>query len=119
MLGQGRPQTELRLRAADMINLDEAAALVGESVRSVRQWVASGHIIGLGLPGQAMRLPRWQFDGDVLLWIGPITRALEAKSGWQVLSFLETPHGAFGGRTARQAIEQGDVDRVLCVASLD
>lgn len=116
LLRQGRPESERRLRAADMISVHQAALLVGESVPTVSRWIASRKCIGVRIPGQPMRLPIWQFADDLLLWISPIAQALQAKSGWQLLSFLESPHGGLSGRTPRQAIEQGEVERVLAVA---
>ncbi len=72
--------------------------------------------MAVDVQGRAVRLPRWQFDEDVLLWMGQIIRALDASDGWEVLSFLETPHGGLDGRTPRVALEQGDVEPVLVMA---
>jgi hypothetical protein len=99
-----------------MMSIQDAAALVGESVSTVRRWVAAGRCIGLASPGDAMRLPSWQFQGEVLLWIQSIGQALEATNGWHILSFLETPHGGLGGLTPRQGLEQGNVELVLALA---
>ena len=100
-----------------MVSLKEAALLVGEPMSTVMRWVAAARCIGIPVQGQHMRLPRWQFDDDFLLWIGPIAAELRATSGWTLLSFLETPHGALCGRTPRQAVEQGDVELVMALAS--
>ena len=45
-----------------------------------------------------------------------ISAALGTTEGWALLSFLESPHGALGGLTPRQAIEQGRADRVAAIA---
>lgn len=42
-----------------------------------------------------------------------LAEALATNPGWALLSFLETPSGSLGGRTPRQAIEQGDSAQVL------
>lgn len=111
---------QARLNSADMISVEEAGSLMGERDSTIRRWIAQGHCFAVTAPGWGTRLPRWQFEDHLLLWIRPISQALDAKSGngWQVLSFLETPHEGLGGRTPRQALEQGDVDRVLAVASV-
>ncbi len=103
-----------------MISVEEAASLVGEKDSTIRRWISQGHCIAVTAPGLGTRLPRWQFEDHLLLWIGPICRLLDAnwENGWQVLSFLETPHGGLAGRTPRQALEQGDVEGVLAVASI-
>lgn len=120
LLRRGRVRIEARLSSADMISVEEAALLMGEKESTIRRWIAQGHCIAVSAPGLGTRLPQWQFEDDLLLWIRPISQALDAKSGngWHVLSFLETPHGGLGGRTPRQALEQGDVDRVLALASI-
>ena len=45
-----------------------------------------------------------------------ISAALGTTEGWALLSFLESPHGALGGLVPRQAIEQGQADRVAAIA---
>ena len=118
LLRQGRAQIEARVIAADMISVEEAASMMGEKVVAIRRWIALGHCIAVSSPGVGTRMPRWQFSEELLLWIGPIMQALGTKSGWPVLTFLETPHGGLEGRTPRTALEQGDVELVLAVAAI-
>lgn len=106
-----------RLRSADMISVAEAASLLGEDESAVLRWIEQSRCVALTLHGHETRLPIWQFAGDLPLWIGPVSEALEASSGWEVLSFLETPYDGLDGRTPRVALEQGDVDQVLALAS--
>lgn len=106
-----------RLRSADMISVAEAASLLGEDESAVLRWIKQGRCVALSLQGYETRLPSWQFEGDLLLWIGPVSEVLEASNGWQVLSFLETPLDGLEGRTPRVALEQGDVEQVLSIAS--
>lgn len=117
LLRQSAPLRGERLRAADMVSLKEAALLVGERSSTVRRWVAAARCIGIPGRGRSLRLPRWQFEEDLLLWIGPIAEELCTASGWTILSFLETPSEALSGRTPRQAIEQGDTELVMALAS--
>ncbi len=117
LLRHGQRQALKRLARADMIDLEDASALVGESAKTIKRWIARRWCIGLTVDGHVLRLPRWQFDGDLLLWVEPIFEALDTRSGWTVLSFLEAPNGALEGRTPRQALEQGDVAQVLDLAS--
>jgi hypothetical protein len=42
-----------------------------------------------------------------------LSAALGTKEGWALLAFLESAHGGLRGRTPRQAIEQGEVARVI------
>lgn len=106
-----------RLRSADMISVAEAASMLGEHESAVLRWIEQRRCVALTWQGHETRLPIWQFAGDLLLWMGPVSEALEASKGWQVLSFLETPLDGLEGRTPRVALEQGDVERVLALAS--
>ena len=71
LLRQGRPYTQARLDCADMISVEEAASLVGEKDSTIRRWISQGHCIAVTAPGLGTRLPRWQFEDQLLLWIGP------------------------------------------------
>ncbi|MBK6788999.1 MAG: hypothetical protein IPG77_15530 [Betaproteobacteria bacterium] len=62
------------------------------------------------------RLPRWQFEPTMWDHLPRIAAALGTTEGWALLSFLESPHGALGGLAPRQAIEQGQADRVTAIA---
>lgn len=119
LLRKARPRLVARLASADMISVQEAAVLMGETESMVRRWIARQDCIAVSVSRLPMRLPRWQFEDSVLLWIGPISRALGARSsnGWAVLSFLEAPQDGLDGRTPRQALEQGDVAQVLAVTT--
>ena len=48
-----------------------------------------------------------------------LSAALGTTNGWALLSFLESARGELGGRTPRQAIEQGETDLVMQVAGHD
>lgn len=105
-----------RLAAADMLSTDEAAQLVGATRVTVNAWIAKGRAIGLTQVKRGYRMPRWQFEP--LLWeaLPQIAAALGVSEGWALLSFLESPHGALGGLTPRQAIEQGLAGQVTAIA---
>jgi len=45
-----------------------------------------------------------------------LAATLDTRDGWQLLAFLESPHGALGGATPPVAIEQGRAERVLAIA---
>lgn len=91
--------------------------MLGVDESQVLGWIGQSLCVALTLQGHGTRLPSWQFAGDLPLWIGPVSEALEASNGWQVLSFLETPLDGLEGRTPRVALEQGDVEQVLALAS--
>lgn len=97
-----------------MIVPEEAAQLVRASCAMINAWTTGRAI---GLPSEAgYRMPRWQFDP--MLWDVTAKRsdALDTTNGWVLLGFLETPQGALGGRAPRQALEQGEADRVVAIA---
>jgi hypothetical protein len=114
-----RPTLEKRLAAAGMLTDVEVGRIMGATAAEVDEWVTKGRAIGLRLAPLELRLPRWQFEPHVWRTLPRLSRALDTTDGWTLLMFLETPHGALGGRTPRQAIEQGDASRVVAVAKCE
>lgn len=105
-----------RLVAADMISTDEAAQLVGTTRVTINAWIAKGRAVGLTQIKRGFRLPCWQFEPSMWDALPKLSVALGTTEGWTLLSFLESPHGALDGRSPRQAIEQGQADRVIAIA---
>ncbi len=99
-----------------MISTDEAAVLAQTTRVTINAWINKGRAIGLSQTKRGLKLPRWQFEP--LLWnaLPKISAAMGVTEGWALLAFLETPHGALGGAAPRQAIEQGQVERVIALA---
>lgn len=116
LLANSLAARQQRLAADDMLTTDEAATLVGSTRVTVNAWIAKGRAIGLTQTVRGYRLPRWQFEPRMWAALAGLAPALGVKEGWALLSFLESPHGALQGRTPRQAIEQGQVDRVVALA---
>ena len=76
-------------------------------------------VIALKHPELGMRFPRWQFEPAVWPVASRVAAELQA-GGPEALAWLETPLGAFGGRTPRAALEQGELaERVLAIAGTD
>ena len=108
-------QAATRLAAADMIPIKEAG-FGGDVI----QLAADGKLIAIdGGTERGIVGPRWQFESAMLDALPRLSAALGATQGWALLSFLESPHGALGGRTPRQAIEQGETNLVIQVAAQD
>lgn len=107
-----------RIQAADMVTTDEAAALAGATRVTINAWIKAGRCIGVAHLRRGYKLPRWQFEPFVFPHLQPLSQALGATDGWQLLAFLERPHPALNGQTPRVALEQGvDAQRVLGLAT--
>lgn len=105
-----------RLTAEDMVSTDEAAQLADTSRVTINAWIDKGRCIGLTQTKRGYRLPRWQFEPSMWPLVPKLASALDTTDGWQLLAFLESPHGALDGATPRAAIEQGKAERVLAIA---
>ncbi|RTL46905.1 hypothetical protein [Variovorax gossypii] len=112
----GAGELAARLSAGDMVSMDEAAGVAGVPTPTIESWAGKGRVIAIRDAAGAYRLPRWQFDPVLWPCISKLNQGLGARDGWVLLSFLETPLGALNGRTPRQAIEQGEAERVLALA---
>ena len=116
LLANSLAARQQRLGAADMISTDEAAQLVQTTRVTINAWIAKGRAIGLTQTKRGFRMPRWQFEPSMWDALPRLSAALGTAEGWALLSFLESPHGALGGRAPRQAIEQGQSDKVIQIA---
>ena len=108
-----------RLDQADMMTTDEAAVLLGTSRVTVNAWISKGRCIGLTQTKRGFKVPRWQFEPAIWDHLPAIGQALGLHEGWALLNFFETPHGGLEGHTPRQALEQGQAERVLAVAQAE
>jgi hypothetical protein len=117
MLANSLAARQQRLAASDMISTDEAAQLVNTSRVTINAWIAKGRAVGLTQSKRGFRMPRWQFEPSMWDALPQLSVALGTTEGWALLSFLETAQGALGGRSPRQAIEQGESNRVIEIAT--
>jgi len=117
LLGDSLSARRARLMADDMLSMAQAAALAGTSRTALTARIDRGQCIGLANEGRGFRLPKWQFEAGFLPCVERLSSALGTSGGWALLAFLESPQGALGGATPRQAIEQGRLERVLEVAA--
>lgn len=107
LLAAGAAARSQRLNAGDMLTTDQAAQFVGTSRVTIKAWISEGRAIGIRRTRGGYRLPNWQFEPAVWDVLPLLSKAMGTIEGWALLSFLETPLGGLGGRTPRQAIEQG------------
>lgn len=119
LLKIGLKNRQTRLDADDMLTTDQAADLVGTSRVTVNAWISKGRAIGLTQIRRGFKLPVWQFQSQIWEILPQLTSALQSKEGWEILTFLETPHGALHGMTPRVALEQGNIDQVLKLAAAE
>lgn len=116
LLAGSLAERQQRLAGADMISTAEAAQLVDTTRVTINAWIAKGRAVGLTQTKRGFRMPRWQFEPSMWDALPKLSAALGTTEGWALLSFLESPHGALDGRSPRQAIEQGQTDRVIEIA---
>lgn len=120
MLRSGAAYRCERIQAADMITTDEAATLAGATRVTINTWIKVGRCVGVAHLRRGYKLPRWQFEPFVFPHLQPLSQALGATDGWQLLAFLESPHPALDGKTPRVALEQGvDAQCVLGLATAE
>jgi hypothetical protein len=107
LLRLGAQYRRQRIDASDMITTDEAADLSGTTRATINAWIKSGRCIGVTHLRRGFKVPKWQFEPYVFPLIHSLFEGLGTTDGWQMLSFLETPHEAVDGLAPRIALEQG------------
>lgn len=114
-----RQQQDRRRVAADALSRTEAAGLLGISPQAVTDRLEARRLVGMKI-GRQWRLPTWQFDLDAVLAVLPDLDRLQAvfPGGPVSLSrWIGEPNPDLAGRTPRQALADGDGDRVCAVAA--
>jgi hypothetical protein len=106
------------LTRTDLVDIDQAAGLAGVSAAQLRRWAGFRYPKVIALHGpDGLHFPKWQFGPAQWPVVQQLAKALDGNA-YAVLAWLETPHGAFDGRTPRAALEQGvSSERVLDVAN--
>ena len=117
LLRAGFQARAVRLAAADMLTVGQAATLLGIDPLKVLRWSRCSQCIGVVDAKGVLRLPKWQVQPEVWLFIEDLLKGLGTTDSWQLLSFLETPAESLAGLTPRTALEQGlPAGRVLAAA---
>lgn len=120
LLRAGDKYRRERMDAADMLSVEEVAAVAGISRNEIEEWIKSHRCIAVFNRCRQYKLPRWQFEPSVWNVLQSLTLALCATDGWQVLVFLETRALALGGETPRAALEKGvSAQRILALATVE
>lgn len=112
-----------RIRAADilsrddMLSADDMAARLGVSRVTVNARRQRHELLGLDGAKRGFRFPDWQVndDGNAIAAL-PRLFELLGPSPWGVYRFLTQRHDVLGGATARDALQRGQVDKVLDAA---
>jgi hypothetical protein len=103
----------LRLKQEDMLTAGEAADRERVGRAQVKTWIRNHRCIFVEELDGTARLPAWQFETPLWEALPQIFEAIGTTDGWEALSFLETPTHLLEGTTARTAVEQGHLARVL------
>jgi hypothetical protein len=99
-----------------MLNADDFARLLGTTRVTVNTKRQNGQLLGLDGAKRGFRFPAWQLNREGKPY--PELAALQEQLGgpWALYRFLVQPHGALGGLTGREALEQGRSKAVLAAA---
>ncbi len=105
-------------RRDDLVDAQEASRLSGIAASRLVAWARAKYprVIAVEDTTEEFLFPYWQFDPVVWAVVPDLAKELGA-GGWTTMLWLQTPLGAFSGRSPRQALEQGEpAARVLAVA---
>ena len=107
---------DLRKSAEPVLETGQVCALLGVSRETIRKKVDRNQLLALPKGGDRV-FPAFQFkDGDVVPGLGAVLAALETDSPFVALSFLLSHNPSFGGKSASELLQTGDLDPVLVEA---
>jgi hypothetical protein len=110
---------DARAGLADMVGEQQASAMAGVPATQLHKWVTMKRprVIALQHSTLGWRYPHCQFEPGARRVVEGLATALQGGS-LSMLSWMETPLGALGGRAPRAAFEQGEsAERVLALAA--
>ncbi len=107
---------QLRKAAEPVLETGEVCALLGVSRETIRKKVDRKHLLALPKGGDRA-FPAFQFrEGDVLPGMAEVLAALNTDSPFVALSFLLGKNSDFGGKSACELLQAGDLEPVLAEA---
>ncbi|MGO7668879.1 helix-turn-helix domain-containing protein [Rhizobium ruizarguesonis] len=99
-------------RAGGTVSAEDAGRMLGISRQAVDKRRRAGTLLAVR-EGSDWRYPLCQFDqGEVIAGISDVVRGFAAAGPWIALDFLLAADTALGGRTALQALRDGDREAV-------
>ena len=108
--------TELRKAAEPVLETGAVCDLLSLSRETIRKKVDRRQLLALPKGGDRV-FPAFQFqDGDVLPGFAEVLNALANDSPFVALSFLLSKNPDFGGKTACDLLQAGEVDPVIAEA---
>jgi hypothetical protein len=107
---------ELRKAAEPVLESGQVCDVLGVSREAVSKKVARKQLLALPRGGDRV-YPAFQFqDGEVVPWLSGLLNALETNSPFVVLAFLLTKNPVFGGKSAFELLQAGDLESVMTEA---
>ncbi|CAN7696637.1 helix-turn-helix domain-containing protein [Rhizobium leguminosarum] len=99
-------------RAGGTMSAEDAGRMLGISRQAVDKRRRAGTLLAVR-EGSDWRYPLCQLDqGEVIAGISDVVRGFAAAGPWIALDFLLAADTALGGRTALQALREGDREAV-------
>ncbi len=111
--GAGGPPT---VDHGELWTVARASARLGLDADLLQQPFIAEWLLAVPAPDGTLRYPSWQFDEALRPLIEPVVFALRRQSPDEVRRFFEQPQSELRGRTALQALQDGDHARVLEIA---
>lgn len=107
---------ELRKAAEPCLDTGEVCKLMGVSRETVRKKVDRRQLLALPKGGDRV-FPSLQFkDGNAVGGLDVVLNALDTDSPFVALSFLLSKHPDFGGKTAIEMLQAGNLEPVILEA---
>ncbi|SPE56948.1 hypothetical protein SBV1_260044 [Verrucomicrobia bacterium] len=107
---------ELRKAAEPVLETGEVCALLGVSRETIRKKVDRKQLLALPKGGDRV-FPAFQFkDGDVHPGFAEVLAALDTDSPFVALSFLLSKSPSFGGKSAYELVQCGELEPVVAEA---
>jgi hypothetical protein len=109
---------ELIERAGGVLRLAEAARRLGVSSQAITARRGRGTLLAVPMPNGEWVYPARQFgEAGVIAGLGEVVREFRDVSPWTQLAVLLAPSARFGGSSAFDLLEAGDIEGARSIAA--
>ncbi|MCZ2076252.1 MAG: hypothetical protein LC130_14770 [Bryobacterales bacterium] len=114
-------QAKRRMLTEDggMLSAEKAGEILTISRQAVEKRRKAGRLIGVSLGRRGFGYPAWQFsERGTLPGLEAVLDALKPHDAWTKLVFFTSENAATGGKTPRDVLRSGNVEKVLTAARM-
>ena len=120
------PQSDIQRERAELFEVFEAphnlrvvefAKMAGKSRRWISYEIKAGNLLALNVGNRGQRVPDWHLDPLKHALIQAVLKLNRGADPWQIYHALLKPRSNLRGRSALDAVTDGNLEKVVMIVS--